>query len=173
MAEYDLHDMPTDKDKIEILLAEVTGEIEEISEQILTEDGDDDWARRARAARAARFKVKALLERRLQAFDPPRPIEVDPIEMARLDVERERLRVKALEIEASERNAKAAADIAERAHAAKQSRVDQSNSEQRRRNVAVMAFLRTDYPVVYSRANAMLEDLQASWAAKDAEARAE
>jgi hypothetical protein len=60
---YDLDNLPTTRPEIEDMLARVEGEIAEISEQMLTEEGDDGWAARARAARRFRFGLKAKLER--------------------------------------------------------------------------------------------------------------
>lgn len=139
---YDLNDLPTTQPEIENLLAQIEGEIAEISEQMLTEDGDDGWAARARAARSFRFTVKARLERKLSAFLPP---VTDPHE-----------RIAAAKLEATRLNNEAAKRKAEQSAA----NIEANNIIERRRLRLLVAWLRAEHPELCEAAFKVMDEVE-------------
>ena len=139
---YDLDALPNTRPEIEDLLARIEGEIAEISEQMLTEESDDGWAARARAARSFRFRVKAKLERRLSAF---LPAVADPRE-----------RIAASKLEAQRLNAEAAKAKA----AQKTSNIMATNIEQRRKLGALIRWLRAEHPEMVEAAFAVMAEVE-------------
>lgn len=140
---YDLNALPDTQSEIEDMLAQIEGEIAEISEQMLTEEGDDGWASRARAARSFRFKVKAKLERRLSAF---LPATKDPRE-----------RIAASKLEAQRLNAEAAKAKAD----AKTVNVTASKTRDQLRLGAVVKWLRAEHPELVEAAYAVMDEVEA------------
>ena len=140
---YDLNDLPATQPEIEELLARVEGEIAEISEQMLTEDGDDGWAARARAARSFRFTVRARLERKLSALLPP--------------VEDPRAKIAASKLEAQRLNAEAAKRKAEQSAA----NIEANNIIERRRLRALVTWLQAEHPALVEAAFKVMDEVEA------------